>query len=41
MEGLKVMSFEAGHKPGIKCRFISEWSKIDSYVPDKKSFCLR
>ena len=36
MEGLKVMSFEAGYKPGIKCRFISQWFKIDSYVPDKK-----
>jgi len=36
MEGLKVMSFEAGNKMGIKCRFISQWFKIDSYVPDKK-----
>jgi len=36
MEGLKVMSFEAGHKLGIKCRFISKWFKIDSYVPNKE-----
>jgi DNA-binding response OmpR family regulator len=36
MEGLKVMSFEAGHRLGIKCRFVSEWFKIDSYVPDKE-----
>ena len=36
MEGLKVMSFEAGHELGIKCRFISQWFKVDSYVPDKK-----
>jgi len=36
MEGLKMMSFEAGNDIGIKCRFISEYFKIDSYVPDKK-----
>ncbi len=36
MEGLRVMLFEAGHGLGIKCRFVSEWFKIDSYVPDKK-----
>jgi len=36
MEGLRVMSFEAGYKRGIKCRFISQWFKIDSYVPGKK-----
>jgi len=36
MEGLKVMSFEAGHKQGIKCRFISQWFKIDTYVPCKE-----
>ena len=35
MEGLKVMLFEAGRGLGIKCRFVSEWFKIDSYVPDK------
>jgi len=36
MEGLKVMSFEAGHDMGIKCRFISQYFKIDSYVANKK-----
>jgi len=36
MEGLKMMSFEAGHKLGIKCRFISEYFKIESYVPDRR-----
>jgi len=37
MEGLRLMSFEAGHELGIKCRFISQWFKIESYVPDKVS----
>jgi len=37
MEGLKVMLFEAGHDMEIKCRFISQWFKIESYVPDKVS----
>ena len=36
MEGLKVMLFEAGHEMGIKFSFISQWFKIESYVPDKK-----
>ena len=36
MEGLKVMSFEAGHGLEIKCRFVSEWFKIDSLVSDKE-----
>ena len=36
MEGLKVMLFEAGRGLGIKCRFVSEWFKMDSYVPDKE-----
>ena len=40
MEGLKVMSFEADCKLGIKCRFISQWFKIDSYVPNKKWLLL-
>ena len=38
MEGLKVMSLEVGYNQGIKCRFISQWFKVDTYVPDKK--CL-
>ena len=36
MEGLKSMLFEAGHKLGIKCRFVSQWFKIDTYVSCKK-----
>ena len=28
----KVMLFEADEKMGMKCRFISEWCKIDSYT---------
>jgi len=36
MEGLKVMSFEAGNNMGIKCRFISEYFKIESYVSDRR-----
>ena len=36
MEGLKVMSFEAGCRSGIKCSFISQWFKVESYVPDKR-----
>ena len=36
MEGLRVMSFEAGHELGIKCRLISQWFKIDTYVPDRE-----
>ena len=36
MKGLKLMSFEADREMGIKCRFISEWFKIDSSVSDKK-----
>ena len=36
MEGLKVMSFENSHEMGIKCGFISEYFKIESYVSNKK-----
>ncbi len=28
----KVILFEADEKMGMKCRFISEWCKIDSYT---------
>ena len=28
----KVMLFEADEKIGMRCRFISEWCKIDSYT---------
>ena len=36
MEGLKLMMLESGHALGIKCRFVSQWFKVDSYVSDKK-----
>ena len=36
MEGLKLMTFENSHEMGIKCRFISEWFKVVSYVPDRR-----
>jgi hypothetical protein len=36
MEGLKLMSFEADERMGIRCRFICEWLKIESYVSDKE-----
>ncbi len=36
MEGLKVMSVENSNEMGIKCRFISRWFKVDSYVPNKQ-----
>ena len=36
MEGLKVMSFEAGHGLGIKCRFVSRWFKMDTFVSGKE-----
>ena len=36
MSGLKMMMFDNGTDLGIRCRFISEWYKIDTYVPDKE-----
>jgi len=36
MPGLKMMMIDNGTDQGIRCRFISEWFKIDSYVPDKE-----
>jgi len=34
-EGLKLMMVERGAGQKIRCRFISEWCKIDSYVDNK------
>jgi hypothetical protein len=31
-----VMMFDEGYDQGIRCRYISEWCKIDSYVYSKK-----
>ena len=36
MSGVKMMMFDNGTDLGIRCRFISEWYKIDTYVPDKE-----
>ena len=36
MEGLKMMMVEAGHGIGIRCRFISEWCKVDTFVSGKE-----
>jgi DNA-binding response OmpR family regulator len=36
MSEQKVMLFEDGFDQGIRCRFISKWFKIDSYVPTKE-----
>ena len=32
MSELSLMMFDEGFDRGIRCRFISEWIKIDSYV---------
>ena len=31
-----IMMFDEGFDRGIRCRFISEWVKVDSYVPSKE-----
>ena len=36
MSGLKMMMFDEGAGQEIRCRFISEWFKLDSYVSDKE-----
>ena len=33
MPGLKLMVLDEGTDKNIRCRFISEWCKIESYVP--------
>jgi chemotaxis response regulator CheB len=37
MEAQSVMWFEMGNDKGIRCRFISEWFKMDSYVYTKEN----
>jgi hypothetical protein len=32
-----VMRFDEGFDRGIRCRFISEWFRMDSYVPGKEN----
>ena len=36
MSGLKMMMFDEGAGQEIRCRFISEWFKIESYVYTKE-----
>ncbi len=36
MPGLKLMVHDEGARKGFRCRFISEWFKIDSYVSGKE-----
>lgn len=36
MPGLKMMMIENGTDQGIRCRFISEWFKTDTYASDKE-----
>jgi CheY-like chemotaxis protein len=36
MSGLKMMMFNNETGRDIKCRFISEWCKVDSFLPDKE-----
>jgi DNA-binding NarL/FixJ family response regulator len=37
-EGLKLMMVDKGADQEIRYRFISEWFKIDSYVPKERLF---
>ena len=36
MSEFNLMMFDEGFGEGIRCRFISEWFKIDSYLPSKE-----
>ena len=36
MSELSVMMFDDGSDRGIRCRFINEWFKIDSYLSCKE-----
>ena len=36
MPETSVMMFDKGFDRGIRCRFISKWCKIDSYVSSKE-----
>ena len=40
MSGLKLMMFDNGTGTGIRCRFISEWCKAESFVPDTERLLL-
>jgi DNA-binding response OmpR family regulator len=36
MSGLTMMLFDEGTEHNMRCRFISEWFKIDSYIYTKE-----
>jgi len=36
MDAQSIMMFDEGFDLGIRCRFISQWFKVDSYVPIKE-----
>jgi len=36
MPGLKMMMIDNGFDQGIRCRFISEWYNVDTFVSGKK-----
>ncbi len=36
MPAQSLMMLEMGFDQGIRCRFVSEWFKVDSYVPSKE-----
>ena len=36
MPGLKMMMIDNGTNRGIRCRFISEWYKVDTFVSGKE-----
>ncbi len=37
-EGLKLMMLDEGNDRTIRCRFISEWFKAETYVPSKEVY---
>ena len=36
MPGLKMMMFDNGTNRGIRCRFISKWYKVDTFVSGRE-----
>ena len=36
MDAQSIMMFDEGFDLGIRCRFISQWFKVDSYVSSKE-----
>ena len=36
MPGLKMMMIDNGTDQGIRCRFISKWCKVDTFVSGKE-----